>query len=71
MGKDKTKDENATTDASRDQESRDAALARIIAEAVAPADQVHRRCIFKTKSRRNTITHRSISKADGQDTCAV
>ena len=35
--KDKTRDENATTstDASRDQESRDAALARTIAEAVA------------------------------------
>ena len=33
--KDKTQDENATTDANRDQESRDAALARTIAEAVA------------------------------------
>ena len=33
--KDKTRDENAATDASRDQESRDAALARTIAEAVA------------------------------------
>ena len=33
--KDKIRDENATTDASRDQESRDAALARTIAEAVA------------------------------------
>ena len=38
MGKDKTKDENAATDSDardRDQESRDAALARIVAEAVA------------------------------------
>ena len=35
MGKDKTKDENATTNASRDQESRDAGLARIVTEAVA------------------------------------
>ena len=33
--KNKTRDENAATDASRDQESRDAALARTIAEAVA------------------------------------
>ena len=33
--KDKTWDKNATTDASRDQESRDATLARTIAEAVA------------------------------------
>ena len=33
--KDKTRDENAATDASRDQESRDTALARTIAEAVA------------------------------------
>ena len=33
--KDKTQDENAATDANRDQESRDAALARTIAEAVA------------------------------------
>ena len=33
--KDKTRDENATTDASRDQESRDTTLARTIAEAVA------------------------------------
>ena len=35
--KDKTQDKNATasTDANRDQESRDAALARTIAEAVA------------------------------------
>ena len=33
--KDKIRDENATTDASRDQESRDATLARTIAEAVA------------------------------------
>ena len=33
--KDKIRDENAATDASRDQESRDAALARTIAEAVA------------------------------------
>ena len=33
--KDKTRDENAATDASRDQESREAALARTIAEAVA------------------------------------
>ena len=33
--KDKTRDENATTDASRDQESRDATLDRTIAEAVA------------------------------------
>ena len=39
MGKDKTKDGDAatSTDASRDQESRDAALARTIAEAVAGA----------------------------------
>ena len=39
MGKDKTKDRDATisTDASRDQESRDAALARTIAAAVAGA----------------------------------
>ena len=37
MGKDKTKDENATTDASRDQESKDAALAKTIAAAVAVA----------------------------------
>ena len=43
MGKDKTKDGDATTssdasrDHSRDQESRDAALARTIAEAVAGA----------------------------------
>ena len=35
--KDKTRDENAATDASRDQESRDAALARTIAIAVAGA----------------------------------
>ena len=34
MGKDKTRDENAATE-NRDQESRDATLARIIAEAVA------------------------------------
>ena len=36
MGKDKTRDENATTstDTSRDRESRDAVLARTIAEAV-------------------------------------
>ena len=39
MGKDKTKDGDAatSTDASRDQESRDATLARTIAEAVAEA----------------------------------
>ena len=35
--KDKTRDENTATDASRDQESRDAALARTIAIAVAGA----------------------------------
>ena len=35
MGKDKTKDENATAEHSRDQESRDATLARIITKAVA------------------------------------
>ena len=38
MGKDKTKDENATTSTDardRDQESRDATLARIVAKAVA------------------------------------
>ena len=35
--KDKTWDENATTDASRDQESRDTALARTITVAVAGA----------------------------------
>ena len=35
MGKDKTRDENAATTKNRDQESRDAALARIIAKAVA------------------------------------
>ena len=35
MGKDQSKDENAATDHDRDQESRDAALARIVAEAVA------------------------------------
>ena len=36
MGKDKTKDENATTSTdARDQESRDARTARIIAKAVA------------------------------------
>ena len=34
MGKDKTWDENATITENRDQESRDATLARIIAEAV-------------------------------------
>ena len=33
--KDRTRDKNAATDASRDQESRDAALARTIAEVVA------------------------------------
>ena len=35
MGKDKTQDENATATKNRDQESRDATLARIITEAVA------------------------------------
>ena len=35
--KDRTRDKNATTDASRDQESRDAALAKTIAVAVAGA----------------------------------
>ena len=35
MGKDKTRDENATTTKNRDQESRDATLARTIAKAVA------------------------------------
>ena len=35
MGEDKTQDENATATENRDQESRDAALARIIAKAVA------------------------------------
>ena len=35
--KDKTQDENAATDASRDQESRDAALAKTITAAVAVA----------------------------------
>ena len=35
--KDRTQDENAATDASRDQESRDATLAKTIAVAVAGA----------------------------------
>ena len=64
----RSKDENAATSSeARDQESRDATLARIIAEA----DQVHRRGSFKTKDRRNTGTHRCIPKADGGDMCTV
>ena len=68
------KDENAAAEnhsRDRDQESRDASLAKIIAEAVAQQTQVHRRGSFKTKVRRNTGTHRCISKADGGDTGAV
>ena len=56
MGKDKTKDENAATenkDHSRDQESRDAALARIIAEAVAQQTKT----ITETFQRQMDKTH--------------
>ena len=56
MGKDKSKDENATAknkDHSRDQESRDAALARIIAEAVAQQTKT----ITETFQRQMDKTH--------------
>ena len=56
MGKDKTQDENATTSSNardRDQESRDATLARIIAEAVAQQTKT----ITETFQRQMDKTH--------------
>ena len=59
MGKDRSKDENATAenkenkDHSRDQDTRDVSLAKTIAEAADPS------------------YHRCVSKADGGDMCAV
>ena len=73
MGKDKTQDKNAATSSNardRDQESRDAALARIVAEAVAQQTKSIVD-VFSNKKQKNTITHRSIPKANGQDACAV
>ena len=49
MGKDKTWDENATTE-NRDQESRDATLARIIAEAVAQQSKSIVEAVSKQKA---------------------
>ena len=72
--KDRTRDENAATSSDakdRDQESRDAALARIIAEAVAQQTKSIVEAVSKQKAEGNTITHRCISKADGGDTGAV
>ena len=48
--KDKTRDENAATDASRDQESRDATLARTIAVAVAVAGALAQQKAEETQS---------------------
>ena len=53
--KDKTQDENAATSS---EESRDTALARTIAQAVA-------------ESRRDQTYHRNFHKADGEDLGAV
>ena len=68
----RSKDENASTSSdARDQESRDATLARIIAEAVAQQTKSIVEAVSKQKGRKNTVTHRCISKADGGDTCVV
>ena len=67
----RSKDKNAATSSeARDQESRDATLARIIAEAVAQQTKSIVEAVSKQKTR-NTGTHRCIPKADGGDTCAV
>ena len=69
----RSKDENATAEnhsRDRDQESRDASLARIIAEAVAQQTKSIVEAVSR-QVRRNTGTHRCISKADGGDTGTV
>ena len=68
MGKDKTKDRDATTstDASRDQESRDAALARTIAEAVAEAFANDTKFItetFTTQMEKTQVQYEELFKA--------
>ena len=59
--KDKTRDENAatSTDASRDQQSRDAALARTIAEAVA----LQTKSIVEMFSKQKTEETQSLTEA--------
>ena len=69
--KDRTWDENATTDASRDQESRDAALARTIAEAIA----LQTKSIVEMFSKQNAEETQSIiemfSKQKAEETQSI
>ena len=55
--KDRTRDENAVTDASRDQESRDATLARTIAEAVALQTKSIVEMFSKQKAEETQVHH--------------
>ena len=88
MGKDRSKDGDATAssaknkDHSRDQESRDAVLARTIAVAVpgalAQQKSEERQSITEAvagalakQKAEETVNHRSIYKANGEDTCTI
>ena len=67
MGKNKARDENAATSSDardREQESRDTALARTIAQAVAEA-------FAKQKVDETQDHHRNFHKADGEDSGAI
>ena len=69
MGKDKTQDKNATTAKNRDQESRDAALARIIAEAVAQQTKSIVEAVSKQKAEeRQSLT--DVFQRQMEETCA-
>ena len=69
MGKDKTQDENATTAKNRDQESRDATLARIIAEAVAQQTKSIVEAISKQKAE-ETQSPTDVFQRQMEETCA-
>ena len=66
--KDKTRDENAATDASRDQESRDAALARTIAEAVALQNKSIVEMFSKQKAEETQSIVEMFSKQKAEET---
>ena len=68
--KDRTRDENAatSTDASRDQESRDAALARTIAEAVALQTKSIVEMFSKQKAEENQSIVEMFSKQKAEET---
>ena len=66
-----TRDSRANRDHSRDWEaSRDAVLAKTIAEAVALQTKSIVE-LFSKQSRGDTVHHRSILKADGEGTCTL